>query len=65
MRTNFNHILHIEDDLAESIKNGKVTIDSSIPIILMEIAKALCIIADTLENIERRQPDGKDSTSNL
>lgn len=65
MRTNFNHILHVEDDLAESIKENPNMMEQSTPIVLMEIAKALCIIADTLENIERRLTDAKNSTSDL
>lgn len=54
MRTNFNHILHFEDDLSESVKSGTVSLEHATPIILLEIAKALNIIADNLDNIERR-----------
>ena len=57
MRTNFKHILQFEEDLAESIKENPDLMEKSTSIILMEIAKALCIISDTLENIERRLPD--------
>ena len=63
MRTNFNHILHFEDDLAESFKAGTVTMEGCIPIVLLEIAKTLSIMADTLENIERRQSDAKEQTN--
>lgn len=58
-RTNFNHILQFEDDIAES---GTLSLENATPIILLEIAKALNIIADTLENIERRLDIDQDNT---
>ena len=59
MRTNFNHMLRVEDDLAERIKTDPHIMESATSIILMEIAKTLSIMADTLENIELLQKEVK------
>lgn len=61
-RTNFNHILQFEDELSKSIELEQLELKNSTPIILLEIAKTLNIIADTLENIERRLDSDQDNT---
>lgn len=57
-----DHILQFEDELAKSIEREELTMSDSSPITLLEIAKALNIIADTLENIERRLDSDTDNT---
>ena len=64
MRTNFNHTLRLEDELAESIKNDPFVMERATSIILMEMAKTLSIMADTLENIERRLTLDKNNSDN-
>jgi hypothetical protein len=62
LTTNYEHILKFESELAESIENNPPIMERSTPIVLIEIAKTLSIIADTLENIERRLTSDQDNT---
>lgn len=69
--TNFNHVLHFEDELTNQLKFFTDTNPEKVdPIVMAKIAvfvdidKQLSIIADSLENIERRLELDQNNTSN-
>ena len=62
MRTNFNHMLQVEAEIIDEVTAGRVTEEHVQSALLVEISKALYIIADTLENIERRLDSDPDNT---
>lgn len=68
MRTNFNHVLRFEDELYEKIKSIPIDQFNQLELLkvatYVEIAKNLGIIADTLDNIERRLTLDKNDSDN-